>query len=120
MLLDEWKRKQYRIDFGRDWFESLTKAQQFMGRRWLTLQHCLGRTYKKAYREEIGRPVLPTTKNIFPGGPIGGLVPPPIDKPRTGPPGPNQKKFTLALELGWTTPGRPDGILITIDLAQVR
>lgn len=120
MLLDEWKRKQYKIDFGKEWFQTLTKAQQFMGRRWFTLQDCLGKTYKKAYREEIGRPVMPTIKNIFPGISIGGLTLPPIDRPPTGPPRPQDKKFDLTLGFGWTDPGRPDGILLTIDLRQER
>lgn len=120
MLLDEWKRKQYRIDFGKDWFQTLPKSKQFMGRRWFTLQDCLGKTYKKAYREEIGRRVPPTIKNIFPGGPIGGLTLPPIDRPPSGHPKPQDNKFNLTLGYGWTSPGRPDGILLTLDLWQER
>jgi len=120
MLLDEWKRKQYKIDFGKEWFETLTPAQQFMGRRWYNLQHCLGKTYKKAYREEIGRPVMPTSKNIFPGGPIGGLTLPPIDRQPSGHPKPQENKFDLILGFGWTDPGRPDGILLALDLWQER
>jgi len=115
MLLDEWKRKQYKIDFGKEWFQTLTKAQQFMGNRWYNLQHCLDRTYKKAYKEVLGRPVLYRFEKQFPGGPIGGLTLPPIDRPRGIP---AQKKLTLALGFGWTTPGRPDGLLLTIDLAR--